>query len=47
MGLYVSARSAKCELRLINLNKQVRELLGLTNLLSMFEACGQYLTKIP
>ena len=39
VGLYVSARGAKCELRLINLNKQVRELLGLTNLLSMFEAC--------
>ena len=39
-GLYVSCRTAGCELRLINLSKHVSELLGMTNLLSMFEACG-------
>ncbi len=45
--LYVSARSHNCELQLINLNQRIRELLGMTNLLSVFSACGQYLTKIP
>ncbi len=34
--LYVSARSAGSCIELINLGKQVRELLGLTNLLSLF-----------
>ncbi len=47
VGLYVSARRASCDLRLINFNKRVRELLGMTNLLSVFEACGQYLIKMP
>ncbi len=47
VGLYVSAHGASCDLRMINLNKQVRELLGMTNLLSIFESCGQYLTRIP
>jgi len=47
VALYVSARRANCELRLINFNKRVRELLGMTNLLSIFEACGQYFTRMP
>jgi anti-sigma B factor antagonist len=34
--LYVSAKSAGSCLELINLGKQVRELLGITNLLSLF-----------
>jgi anti-sigma B factor antagonist len=42
VGLYVSARHAKCELQLVNLSKKVRELLGLSNLLSVFEDCGKY-----
>jgi anti-anti-sigma factor len=45
--LYVSAKSARCELELVNLNQRVRELLGLTNLLSVFSACGHYMTKMP
>ncbi len=47
VGLYVSARRANCDLRLINFNKRVRELLGMTNLLSIFEAFSQYLIKMP
>jgi anti-anti-sigma factor len=47
VALYVSARRANCDLRLINFNKRVRELLGMTNLLSIFEACGQYFTRMP
>ena len=42
VGLYVSARKAKCELQLVNLSQKVRELLGLTNLLGIFEDCGKY-----
>jgi anti-sigma B factor antagonist len=34
--LYVSAKSAGSCLELVNLNKKVRDLLGLTNLLSVF-----------
>jgi anti-sigma B factor antagonist len=34
--LYVSARSAGSCLELINLGKQIREILGITNLLSLF-----------
>ncbi len=45
--LYVSAKSSKCELQLINLNQRVKELLGLSNLLSLFTACGEYMTKLP
>lgn len=39
--LYVSARSAGCALQLINVGRQVRELLGITNLLSVFELIGE------
>jgi len=45
--LYVSARSANCDLRLINFNKRVRQLLGLTNLLSVFETCGEFRIRMP
>ena len=34
--LYVSAKSAGSRLQLINLGKQIRELLGITNLLAVF-----------
>ena len=47
VGVYVSAKTAKCELQLINLNQRVRELLRITNMLSMFGSCGQYLTRMP
>jgi anti-sigma B factor antagonist len=39
--LYVSTRAAGCEVELINLGKRVRQLLGMTNLLSVFTACGE------
>jgi anti-sigma B factor antagonist len=39
--LYVSARSASCDLELINLGKQVRQLLGTTNLLLVFTVIGE------
>ena len=34
--LYVSAKSLGARLELINLGKQIREMLGITNLLSLF-----------
>lgn len=36
VGLYVSAKSAGCALELINLGARIRQLLGVTNLLSVF-----------
>ena len=46
-SLYVTARRAGCSLELINLSGHVRKLLGLTNMLSIFESCGQYYAKMP
>jgi anti-anti-sigma factor len=45
--LYISAKSANCKLELVNLNQQIKHLLGLTNLLSVFGVCGEYLTRLP
>ena len=38
--LYVSAKSAGCTLLLFNVGKPIRQLLGITNLLSIFEVIG-------
>jgi anti-sigma B factor antagonist len=46
VSLYVSARAAHCGLELINLSPRVRELLGITNLLSVFEICGEHRIKL-
>ena len=45
--LYVSAKSAECDLRLVNFNQRVRELLGLTGLLKIFSDCGKYMVRMP
>jgi anti-sigma B factor antagonist len=44
--LYVSCRSAGCSLELINLGKQVRQLLGTTNLISVFAIVGEHGIKM-
>jgi anti-anti-sigma factor len=44
--LYVSARSEKCELELMHLGKQVRQVLGMTNLLSVFTVVGEHGIRI-
>ncbi len=46
-SLYVSARSAGCRLELINLSKRIRELFSITNMLSLFEVCGDNSIRIP
>jgi anti-anti-sigma factor len=40
--LYVSAKSNGCILELVNIGKSVRQLLGITHLLSALEAVGQH-----
>jgi anti-sigma B factor antagonist len=45
--LYVSAKSSGCDLELIHLSKRIRELLGLTNLLSVFSMCGEHTIRMP
>jgi anti-sigma B factor antagonist len=44
--LYVSARSAGCGLELVNVGKQVRRVLGVTNLLSIFTVIGEHGIRI-
>jgi anti-anti-sigma factor len=46
IAVYVSAKKASCELQLINLSKKIRDLLGMTKLLSVFESAGQFGTRI-
>ncbi len=44
--LYVSARSAGCNLELMNLGKQVRMLLGTAHLLTAFTIVGEHGIKM-
>jgi anti-sigma B factor antagonist len=43
VGLYISAKRAGKQLRLVNLSDRIKELLRVTNLLSVFEGYGEYL----
>ena len=47
VGLYISAKGAKCELQLLNLSPRIRELLGMTNVLAVFEMCGRNGVRLP
>jgi anti-anti-sigma factor len=47
VGLYISAKGAKCELQLLNLSTRIRELLSITNVLSVFETCGRTGMRLP
>jgi anti-anti-sigma factor len=47
VSVYISSKRAGCGLSMINLNKRVKELLGITHLLSVFAACSEYNIKIP
>lgn len=47
VGLYISGKKCGCELVLINYNKSIKDLLGLTNLLSIFESCAQSGMRLP
>jgi anti-sigma B factor antagonist len=43
---YVHCRSAGCSLELVNLGQQVRQLLGMTNLMSVFAVIGEHGIKM-
>jgi len=45
--LYVSTKSAGCELQLVNLGKRIRELLGVTHLLSVLTVVGENDIRMP
>lgn len=47
VGAYVSARTAGCAFRVMNMNRHVRELLKMTHVLSLFEATSPAPTKLP
>lgn len=47
VSLYVSCKSAGCELRLVNFSQRIRDLLGLTGLLKIFGDCGKYMVRMP
>jgi anti-anti-sigma factor len=42
VGLYISARNSGCRLEICNMSNAVRDLLGMSHLLSVFEACGRH-----
>jgi anti-sigma B factor antagonist len=43
LATYISAKSAGCTLRLVNLSQRIKDLLQLTRLASVFEGYGEYL----
>jgi len=47
VGLYVSAKTSHCELHLVNLSPRVKELLGITRILSVYETFGEHMLKLP
>jgi anti-sigma B factor antagonist len=47
IGLYVSVKSAGGRLEVINLSARVRQLFSITNVLSLFEVCGEQNIRIP
>jgi anti-anti-sigma factor len=47
VGLYISAKGAKCEMQLHNLSPRIRELLSITNVLAVFESCGRTGMRLP
>lgn len=47
VGLYITGRNSGCRIELVNMSKPIRELLGLSQLLAVFETCGRSGTRIP
>jgi anti-anti-sigma factor len=42
VGIYVSAKTHRCEFKLVNANQQILELLRISNLLLLFESAGRH-----
>ena len=47
IAVYVSAKKHKSNLQLVNYNQSIRDLLGLANLLSIFEQCAEVDMRLP
>lgn len=47
VALYISTKKANCAFLLANYNSSIRSLLGLSNLLSVFESCAHSGMRIP
>ncbi|MGC1199982.1 MAG: STAS domain-containing protein [Candidatus Acidiferrales bacterium] len=47
VGLYISARHGKVEFAIANVSRPVRDLLGLSNLIEIFELCGRHGIRMP
>jgi anti-sigma B factor antagonist len=47
VALYVSAKAARSDLRVINLTKQIRDLFQVTRVLSLFDCGGEFMMKFP
>ena len=47
IGLYVSVKNAGGRLEVINLSARVRQLFSMTNVLSLFEVCGEQNIRLP
>ncbi len=47
VSVYISAKSAGCNLQLVNLGRRVYELLRISNVVSIFGDCARYNTRVP
>jgi len=47
IGLYVSVKTAGGRLEVINLSTRVRQLFSITNVMSLFEVCGEQNIRLP
>jgi anti-anti-sigma factor len=47
LGIYLSAKTSRCQLQVVNLAPRVRQLFGMANILSLFEPCGEQNIKMP
>jgi len=47
VALYISAKKTHCEFLLANYNQSIKDLLGLTNLLAVFESTARSGLRIP
>ena len=46
-ALYASARTAGCELQLMNIRPRIREIFSVARVLSLFEPCGSSNIRVP
>jgi anti-sigma B factor antagonist len=47
LRLYVSAKTAGCSLELVNIGARVRQVLGITNLISVLTVIGENNIRLP